>query len=128
MSSDDNVGFWIVIVGMIFLIVVAAFGIIIHINISPGIGEQIGYIAEVEKSGLLWQPVNIVLIGSEATFSESQTSWNYASASQEVTDIARKFLKSHEKAIVKYETSTWVFSWDYSSAVKIVNISPAEIK
>ena len=93
-----------------------------HIGVAPGNGQQIGYIAEVENSGIVWRPDEITLIGSEATFSEAQTSWDYASNSPEITDLARTYLKNHKKVIVHYETVLVAYGWEYSGATRITGI------
>lgn len=98
---------------------------IIHISVEPGYGQQIGYITEVENSGIVWRPDEIVLIGSEATFSSSQTSWEYASSSPEITELARQYLKNHKKVVVQYETVLFVFGWEYSHATRITGIADA---
>lgn len=95
-----------------------------HVSISPGSGQQIGYISEVENSGFIWRPDEIVLIGSEATFSSAQTAWDYASDSPEITTRAKEYLKSHQKVIVEYETMFVAFGWEYSNPSKIVRITP----
>lgn len=110
-----------------FIFAVFGFGSTFHISLDPGSGEQIGYISEVEAGGIIWRPDQITLIGSEATFSSSQTSWSYASASPEITDQARHYLKTHEKVIVRYETSLVAFGWEYSEASKITNITKAVV-
>lgn len=92
------------------------------ISLNPGTGQQIGYIAEVENSGIFWRPDEIVLIGSEATFSNSQAAWEYASASPEITRMARYYLKTHEKVVVEYETVLVAYGWEYSHPTRITSI------
>ena len=116
--------------GVLFAIAIGGAGIfsIIHVDLSgTGTGQQIGYIAEVQNHGIVWRPDEIVLIGSEATFSDSQTSWEYASASPEITELSKHYLKSHEKVVVKYETVFLVYGWEYSHTTRITNISVAGV-
>jgi hypothetical protein len=90
-----------------------------------GTGEQIGYISEVEYTGWLWQPATIKLISIEPTFSSSDTSWHYGSASGEITEKAKTFMKTHEKVIVTYEVRRVADKWEYSNRVIATGIRQA---
>lgn len=91
-------------------------------GLDSGKGEQIGYISEIENNGIFWRPTAVTLIGSEATFSSSQTSWSYAADSPVIVESATRFLKNHKPVIVKYETSTFCWRWECSHRTKITGI------
>jgi len=109
------------------VVVVALTGVMIFydIGLDSGNGEQIGYISEVEQNGWLWRPPEVRLISSEPTYSSSDTVWYYGVPSKEMTDLARKYLKTHEKVIVSYEVRQVASRWDYSTRVIITDIKPA---
>jgi len=121
---DDDLVFFLFLSGLCAAVIVGIFFFFcaLHICTQPGTGQQIGYVSEIENAGILWRPVEIVLIGSEATFSSSQTSWEYASASPEITELARHYMKTHEKVIVKYESVMIVYAWEYSNPTRITSI------
>ena len=119
----------VIAAGLVFIAVIIgvpmAFNSVFHISLSPGSGEQIGYISEVSNSGVVWQPTAIDLINSEPTYGGAQTSWRYGSAGPEIDAAAREYLNRHEKVIVTYETRVLVFGWDFAECDIITGIKPA---
>ena len=126
MDEDDVIAVMF-LCGVVFVVFLIGFSMFYNVGMQPGEGRQIGYIAEVEKAGLIWQPETVVLIGSEATFSDSQTSWIYGVMSHEMTEKAIHYLDTHEKVVVHYKTEFLVGRWDSPSATRITEISPATV-
>lgn len=126
MDADDVMAVP-VLCGFVIVVFLLGFSMFYNVGMQPGEGRQIGYIAEVEKAGLIWQPETVVLIGSEATFSDSQTSWIYGVMSHEMTEKAIHYLDTHEKVVVHYKTEFLVGRWDSPSATRITEISPAKV-
>ena len=126
MDEDDVIAVMF-LCGVVFVVFLLGFSMFYNVGMQPGEGRQIGYIAEVEKAGLIWQPETVVLIGSEATFSDSQTSWTYGVMSHEMTEKAINYLDTHEKVVVHYKTEFLVERWDSPSATRITEISPAKV-
>lgn len=126
MMDEESVVVWSVVLSCVFLLCFIAFCISVTISLEPGSGEQAGYISEVQNSGLLWRPVSITLIGSESTFSSTQTSFEYGATTPEIADKARQYLHTHQKVSVQYDTHLAVFAWNYAHASLITNITPLE--
>ena len=129
MDFEDFVGISAVIVcviiGIVFVILLGA-ALFFSFGLSTGVGEQAGYISEVEQSGWLWRPAEVRLISIEPTFSEKDTSWEYGSASDNVTAECKKFMKSHEKIVVTYEVRQVTANWEYANRVVITGIRKLE--
>lgn len=127
MTDEDAVMAVLFLCGLVLVGFGVGVSTFYNIGLQPGEGRQIGYIAEVEKAGLIWQPETVVLIGSEATFSDSQTSWIYGVMSHEMTEKAIHYLDTHEKVVAHYKTEFLVGRWDSPSATRITEISPAKV-
>lgn len=116
---------WVVI-GVCILFVVGLFILAVipaHVGLDRGHGKQIGYIAEIEESGMIWRPPEVRLLNIITTMSDFDTSWHYA-IEPELLEVARSYQKSNTPVEVEYEVHRWVWYWDYSTREVITNISP----
>lgn len=106
------------------LLAITGFGSF-EFGLDVGQGEQVGYISEIENNGFIWQPTDVRLISVEPTFSQMDTAWHYGVINEEVTEKARRFMNTHEKVVVKYETHMFEGRWDYSHRTIITDILSA---
>jgi len=108
---------------MVILAAIAISACFYDFGLNTGTGQQTGYISEVMNDGWLWQPTQITLLSVVPTYSEKDTSWDYAPANDQITEIAKKAMDTHSKVTVHYTTQFSVARWQYSSRVIITNIT-----
>lgn len=123
MSDADLIGISLILTLGIVVILIGV-GTFYSLGFDSGVGEQTGYISEVEQSGVFWRPAEIRLISIEPTYSSTDTVWYYGTPNQEITDKAKNFMKTHEKVIVKYEIRHIAERWNYANRVIITDIIP----
>lgn len=118
------------IAGIIIMVVAIAalcgYTVLYDWGLNTGTGQQIGYVSEVMNDGWLWQPTQITLLSTVPTYSEKDTSWDYAPANDQITETAKSAMDSRSKVIVHYTTRFSVARWQFSNRVIITGISILE--
>lgn len=119
----EDLGIIAIILGVIFLIAVVVFSILFNWGLSTGTGEQAGIIAEVEESGIFWNPPQIKLISITPTFSEDDTVWYYG-ADDEFAELAKTYMINQTPVVISYEVELFTKRWEYDGRVIITDIKP----
>ncbi|MDI6730488.1 MAG: hypothetical protein QMD06_02965 [Candidatus Altarchaeum sp.] len=91
------------------------------VGLDTGTGKQVGHIAEIEETGILWKPADMRLLNIITTMSEKDTSWHYG-IEPDQKEKASMFQRANTPVEVRYEVRMLTWKWEYSHRVVIVGI------
>ena len=95
----------------------------VSFGLDSGEGKQVGYIGEVEESGILWRPPEVRLLNIITTMSRSDTSWHYG-IEHNLKDEAIKYQNENTPVEVTYEVRRIAWRWEYANRIIITQIQP----
>lgn len=120
----DNLVGGVIVLAILLGVVLAILSCFADIGFDAGYGEHIGYIGEIEETGIFWNPMNVKVLSAVPTMSQVDTVWHYG-MKKELRELALNYSKSKTLVQVKYTTERFVWRWEYYNRDIIVDIKPA---